>query len=459
MKIDLLIKDGKIVTQTGIYKANVVIKKGKIAGIVDWDEDVKSEETIDASGKLVFPGVIDSHVHFNEPGREEWEGFESGSKSAAAGGITTFIDMPLNSKPCTLKKSLLLEKIKIGEEKSITDFALWGGATPDNINNLQELNDEGVAAYKSFLCYSGIDEFKNIDDGEFLEIMRIIGKLNNVMGIHAENGSIADYFTKNLKKEGRKDRKAYIESRPKIVETEAVNNLLFMLLNTKIDHNLHFVHISTPESLDLINQAKINGIKVTAETCPHYLTLTDEDFVKIGPIAKCSPPLRSQKEREKLWEYIKKGYVDTIGSDHSPSTEELKIKGEDDIWEAWGGISGIQTMLPIMFSEGHIKRGISLCRLVRMMSYNPSVIFGLFPQKGNIAPGADADLVIFDPEKEWVVDKDMLYYKNKITPFLGIKITGSVEKTIIRGKLVYDNGEIKINPGYGRFIHAKRVSL
>jgi allantoinase len=338
------------------------------------------------------------------------------------------------------------------------DFGLWGGATPDNIDDLESLHRGGVLGFKAFMSNSGIDEFSHINDGDLLEIFQRLGKWNQILSLHAENDSITACLAEKFKSSGRVDRKAWLESRPPFVEQEAVNRALFLAGYSRPGIALHFVHTTVASSIQAIAEARRKGLKVTVETCPHYLTLTERDFVKLGPVAKCAPPLRNEQEAEALWECLRNGLVDTIGSDHSPCTLELKAKGEKNIWKAWGGISGIQTMLPVMYSEGVVKRGLAPSRLVSMLSYNPAKLFGLYPRKGLLQPGSDADVVLFDPNKKWVIRKENLLYKNKHSPFVGKKVTGSVEMTILRGKIIYRNGDITAPPGTGRFLSRQSFS-
>jgi len=455
-KIDVLIKNGLIVRHDGSFEGDLAIKGEKIAGLGLPGSIKTAEQIIDAKGKLILPGAIDSHVHFNEPGRQEWEGFETGSKSAAAGGVTTVIDMPLNSSPCTIDRTALEQKIEIGEKKSIVDFGLWGGATPDNLDTLEELNNGGVSGFKAFLSYSGIEEFKNIDDGQLVDALQRIGNMHNVLGLHAENDRIISHLTGCLQRSGRIDRHAFLESRPPFSEQEAVNRIVFLAKNCSPGASLHILHNTLSQNLKKIYRAKGSGLKITVETCPHYLTLTDEDFVKLGPVAKCAPPLRSAQELEALWQGVKDGLVDVIGSDHSPCTIDKKEKGIDNIWQAWGGINGVQTMLALIFSEGVIKRKLPVSSMIRMMAYNPARLFGLYPKKGVLQPGSDADIVLLDPAKKWVLTKDDLFYKNKMSPFIGKAITGSVEMTLLRGRIIFEKGEIRAPAGLAKFLRRLR---
>jgi len=452
MKADLLITNGTVVSHSGIVQADLTVHGEKITGIFSPGEKHQAEEAIDAKGMLVLPGVIDAHVHFNEPGREVWEGFETGSKSAAAGGITTFVDMPLNSSPCTVNGSELKRKIERGEKHSVVDFGLWGGATPDNTDHLEELDQGGVLGFKAFMSNSGIDEFKHINDGDLVEILHRLGKMDQVLGLHAENEAITSHLSKKLKSMGRTDRNAYLESRPPLAEEEAVHRALFLADQSASGTALHFLHTTLSSNMEAIDQARRAGLRVTVETCPHYLALTEKDFLALGPVAKCAPPIRSEREVEALWQSVKNGRVDVIGSDHSPCTVDLKEKGDRNIWEAWGGISGLQTMLPLLFSEGVTKRKLSPSSLVQMLSFNPARLFGLYPRKGILRPGSDADIVIFDPNKQWVIEREGLFYKNKHSPFVGRTITGAVVSTLLRGKVVYRKGEIVAPAGTGRFL-------
>jgi allantoinase len=452
MKTDLIIKNGLLVTHNGNFEIDLAIHREKIAGLFSEGERHEGEEVIDAKGMLVLPGVIDSHVHFNEPGREAWEGFETGSKSAAAGGVTTVIDMPLNSSPCTLQVEEFKRKVAAGQKLSVVDFGLWGGAVPQNIDDLEALDQEGVLGLKAFLSHSGIEEFPHLNDGELIDVLKQVEKTGQVLGLHAESESITRHMAKKLKSSGRTDRKAYLESRPPLAEEEAVNRVLFLLRHVAPEALVHFVHITLSTSLDAIAAAKREGLNVTVETCPHYLTLKEEDFIALGPVAKCAPPLRRDEQVRALWESVQNGLVDIIGSDHSPSTLAEKEKGGGNIWEAWGGISGIQTMVPLLFSEGVVQRKLPPSLLARMLSYNPARVFGLYPRKGVLQVGSDADLVLLDPGKRWVLRKEDLFYKNKHSPFTGRTITGAVVLTMLRGRVIYREGEIKASPGNGRFL-------
>jgi len=449
----ILLNNANIVLERNIFHGGILIDGEKIKKLVAENEKVQADYTEDINGMYIFPGLVDDHVHFNEPGRTDWEGYQTGTMAAAAGGVTTILEMPLNSIPPSINAQYLTTKRQAVEKKAIVDYGQWGGLVPNNISDLTGLHKEGVIGYKAFLCNSGVEEFSRIEDDILFVGLQFSKEVNNVIGVHAENEYVTKYLSEKLRSEGRTDRKAWCEARPPEVELEAIKRACFWASVT--NGNLHIVHVSIADGIRAIAESKRKGVRVTSETCPHYLCLNEEDFERLGPIAKCAPPLRSQVEVEALWECVKEGLVDTIASDHSPCTYDLKETGMDNIWKAWGGISGIQTMLPAILTEGFHKRGLPLTDLSRMMSTNPAKIFGLYPQKGVIEPGSDADLVIVDLEREWVLQKSDLFYKNKHSPFIGKLFKGQIVKTYLRGKSVYQEGKILVEPGYGKLIKRK----
>lgn len=315
----------------------------------------------------------------------------------------------------------------------------------NNLADLESMNQNGVIGFKAFASRNV--DYKRLNDDLINAGLLEVNRLGNMIGLHAENEWMTDYLAKQLKAVGRTDRVAWYESRPPETELETIERACFWARVT--NGNLHIVHISIADGIRCVTKARTLGAKVTAETCPHYLFFDQNDFVKIGPAAKCAPPIRSRAEVEGLWKLVLSGQVDTIGSDHSPCNWEEKVKGMDDIWKSWGGISGIQSMLPALLTEGYHKRGMSLELLVKLTSANPARLFGLYPQKGALVPGADADFVVVDLDKEWTLKVDQLQYKNKHSAYVGRKFKGQVTHTFVRGRLVYAGGEIKVNPGYG----------
>jgi allantoinase len=396
-----------------------------------------------------MPGLIDSHAHFNEPGREEWEGYTAGTMAAAAGGITTTLEMPFNATPPTSTVALLETKREAVKDKAVVDYGQWGGLENNNLDELEGMHNEGVTGFKAFMCESGVD-FEMVDTFDLYAGMERIIQWGNVVGVHAENQSMAQGLADSLRAAGRKDPRAWAESRPPMVELEAIQRAILTAAQT--GGRLHILHVTIPQGLEAIQRARTAGLKVTGETCPHYLVLDEDDLARLGPVAKCGPPLRERAQVERMWEYVLSGWVDLIASDHSPCTIELKQKGEDDIWQAWGGITGNQTMLPLLLSEGVKRRGLPLTSLVRMTSMNPARLYGLYPSKGHLWPGADADLVVVDLEREWTLSLDDLFSRHKQSPFDGMPFKGAVERTIVRGQTVYLDGKFLVKPGYGQLV-------
>jgi len=447
---DLYLKNARVITEKDDFHGGVLIKEEKIQQIVQGTPNLSAKTVVDLKGKVLLPGLVDSHVHFNEPGRVHWEGYRTGSMAAAAGGITTFLEMPLNSKPETLSAQDLEEKRQAVATQPVIDYGQWGGLVDDNLENLEGLHQEGVIGFKAFLSDSGIENFQRIDDDLLYAGLKETKRVGNVLALHAENEYVTRYLGDLLSERGRKDRSSWTESRPPFAELEAIKRAIYWARVT--GGNLHFVHVTIPDGLRAVSRAKEEGLSVTAETCPHYLYFDKEDFEDMGPKAKCAPPLRSSKIVDQMWRYVLDGKVDTIGSDHSPCTWEEKASGLDDIWQAWGGISGVQTMLPVILTEGVHKRDLPLTALVRMMSTNPARIFGLYPQKGTLQQGADADVTVIDLDQAWIVKGEDLFYKNKFSAFEGESLTGKVTHTFVRGKLVYSEESFKASPGYGKLL-------
>ncbi|TXC91518.1 allantoinase AllB [Metabacillus litoralis] len=429
---DVILQNGFIVTEKGISKGNIAVKNGKISKITTSEINKLAEIHIDASNLYIIPGLIDSHVHFNEPGRTDWEGFKSGSKSLAAGGVTTFFDMPLNSSPPTINKEAFYEKNDAGKRKSITNFHLWGGLVPENLENLEELLNCGVIGFKAFMSSSGIKDFQACNDVALLKGMEKIAQLKSILAVHAESQSITAYLTEKMKTDNKLSIAAYCHSRPIESEIEAVERILSYALLTKC--KTHIVHVTSSKVVSKINKAKQNGVDVSVETCPHYLSLSIKDFEEKGAIAKCAPPLRSEAEIELLWDCLKRGEIDVIGSDHSPSPQSMKV---GNIFESWGGISGAQTTLNVLLEEGYWKRNVSLETIVKLTATNPAKRFQLYPEKGTIKVGSDADLTIIDLDKTFVLKKENLFYKHQQSPFINKEFRGQVMYTFISGNLIY----------------------
>lgn len=454
MSNDLFLKNGLVVTEGVTFQGGVAVKDGKITEVVAGGGEVAADQVIDLDGHALFPGIVDNHAHFNEPGRTHWEGYRTGTMAAAAGGITTVMDMPLNSMPSTINRHTLALKREAVKDQPVIDVAQWGGLVNNNLADLDDLNEDGVVACKGFMCFSGIEDFKHITDEFIYAGLKRMGELGNVASVHAENDFLTAYLTQQLQGAGRTDRAAWCEAHPLFEELEAIQRATYW---AKVANgNLHVVHITVPEGIRHINTAKQDGVHVTSETCPHYLFFDQDDYERIGPAAKCGPPIRPRAVVEALWGCVLEGLVDVIGSDHSPCNWEEKEKGMENIWQAWGGISGIQTMLPVMLTEGYHKRGLALTDMVRMMAANPARIFGFYPRKGVIMPGSDADFAVVDLDKEWTLTGDQLFYKNQHSAYVGYSFKGKVIRTIVRGVTVYDDGKFLVQPGFGNILRREQ---
>jgi len=448
---DVIVSGGNVVLRDQVCAADIGIKDGKIAAVAPRLEG-KAGKTIEAAGMLVLPGVVDMHVHLDEPGLGEWEGFVSGSAALAAGGCTSYADMPLNGLPPTVNAEALALKLEAERKSggSRVDFALWGGLVPGNREDLSGLAEAGVVGFKAFMSSPGDTGegcFRNVDDEELYEGMRRIASLGKVLAIHAESEAIVSSLTAAKTEAGALTMRDYLESRPPDAELEAVRTALELAARSGC--SLHVVHVSAPEAIRLISEAKRSGLDATAETCPHYLVFTDEDVVRIGAKAKCSPPIRGAREREELWALLAAGEIDIIASDHSPCPPDLKEVEGGDYFRAWGGISCAQSTLELILSEGWLKRGIPLTVLSRAMSAAPAARLGL-RGKGLIEAGYDADLAIVDPRGGYTLTAADLKYRHPHSAYEGYVLGCRVAATLLRGETVYsrpDNAGVPENEG------------
>lgn len=447
MKFDLLVKNGMIVTAGEIMEADLAVKDGKIAAIIARNSGIKAAKEYDASGKHILPGGIDVHVHggYGQPHRETGLSITS---SAAAGGITTFIDMP-QSVPIIVTGDRYKDKIKTYNDECIVDFALWGGLVAGHFDDLEGMYKEGGQAFKVFMCRT--DNFPMANDGYLLKSMKQIGQWGGMVCAHAENDTLMQQLIDDFAAEGRTDVEAYIKSYPPYTEEEAIQRLIFLAKQAP-KCKVHLAHLSIPEGAELIKRAKASGIDITAETTPHYLALNVDDLREQGGVAKCDPPLRTQEYVDKLWEYVIDGTIDMIASDHSPQTFDMKFVAEDEFHKASQGMPGIQTGMSVVLTEGVHKRNMSLNRFVEITSLNPAKRFGLYPQKGSLAVGSDADFIILDLDKEYVCKAEDMHYVNKHTVYDNKTLKGYIEKTFVRGNLICDNNKIKAEKGFGTFI-------
>lgn len=444
---DTIIQNGTVVFRDEVKKAEIAIKDGKIAAIGEAISG-EAERVINAEGQFVFPGMIDVHVHFSDPGREYWEGFHTGSQMMAAGGCTTYFDMPLNGIPSTIDKDALYQKAEKGNQTSWTDFALWGGLVPGNEPQLAELAEEGVIGFKAFLSTTGNKEFENVDDRTLLKGMKIIAGLGKVLALHSESGPITDWLKEEKEQAGLVSADDYLETRPIAAESEAVQRALYYAEVTGCP--LHFVHISSAEAIEKIEEAKRKGMKVTVETCPHYLLFNHQALREHGAIAKCAPPLRMPEEQQKLIDLLIDQKFDMISSDHSPCTSDLKDPATYNLFEAWGGISGGQFSLLSML-ELALQHNIPFEHVAQWTAFNPAKQFGL-SSKGQIAEGYDADLVMLAIDEPFTVTEENFLAKNKISLYIGHTFPCTVKKTINRGQIVYEQGSISADQPGGQWI-------
>jgi len=457
-KFDLAIKSDKIFVDGRLIDCYIGVKDGIITAISK--EKLEAEKVIDAKGKMVLPGTVDPHVHIRAPGHDERETFESGTKDAALGGVTTVIEMPFASPP-PHSPEIVKNRMNVADKEVVVDIAFYGAAGTDCLDDVIPCSKSGIVAFKTFLHEAlpgRAKEFIGLtapNTGDQYELMEKITQTGVMIGFHAENNDMINKNIARLRSEGKISPIYHGRSRPPVVEIETAAKIL--LFAEKIGTKVEICHISTPEVVGLANRAKSKGVYVVAETCPHYLFLNENALNEVGVFAKCNPPLRSEEERLKMWEFVRDGSIDIIGSDHAPYTKEEKERGGEDIFTPPAGFPGLSTRLPLLFTA--VKEGkMELDRMVELICENPAKIFGLFPKKGTIALGSDADFVIFDPDKKDVISKDRMFTKCRDSALVyeGWEVYGKPEKTIVRGKVVFDNGEITVSPGYGEIIKVYR---
>jgi allantoinase len=434
MSTDLVVRGCRVVSPGGVVPASILVEEGRIAAVREWDDLPPNVPVIDAGEAVVMPGLVDTHVHVNEPGRTDWEGFETATRAAAAGGITTLVDMPLNSIPATTTREALRAKREAAEGKCRVDIGFWGGVVPGNSEEIAGLIEDGVLGFKSFLVPSGVEEFQHVTEADLREAMpRLKGA---VLLVHAElPGPLG------ICEGDRHDD--WLRSRPDAAEIEAID--LLIRLSRETGARVHVVHLATAEALPLLREAR-RHLPITVETCPHYLTFAAEDVPEGALAFKCAPPIRSRENRERLWEALREGLIDLVATDHSPSPPELKQGG---FREAWGGIASLQLALPAVWT-GARERGFSLRDLALWMSANPARLAGL-ANKGAIQPGFDADLVIWEPDESFEVDPEALQHRHKLTPYAGRTLDGVVRRTLLRGETVYHDGDFP-GPPAGRLL-------
>ena len=426
---DVVFRGQRVLTTAGIAAREVGIRGGVIVAIEPLGNGLSGREVIElADDETLLPGLVDTHVHVNEPGRTEWEGFASATRAAAAGGVTTIIDMPLNSIPPTTTVEALKLKREVAGDQVFVDVGFWGGAVPGNKNELRPLHDEGVFGFKCFLLHSGVDEFPHLEADEMEQDMAELKSFDSLMIVHAEDSHAIDHAPHP----GGDHYSTFLASRPRGAENKAVAEVIERARWTGA--RAHILHLSSSDALPMIATAKRDGVRLTVETCPHYLTLTAEEIPNGATAYKCCPPIREASNRELLWAGLQDGTIDCIVSDHSPSTLDLKDLENGDFAVAWGGVSSLQLGLSLIWTEAR-HRGIPLEQVLSWMAAKPAQLAGL-GNKGQLAPGYDADLAVFAPDEAYVVDVSKLKHKNPITPYDDKALSGVVRQTYLRGTLI-----------------------
>jgi allantoinase len=443
-KSDLIIRSRRVVMPDAIAPATVHVRDGVIAALGEWDEVPEQFPLVDAGEAVVMPGLVDAHVHVNEPGRTDWEGFATATRAAAAGGVTTLVDMPLNSIPPTTTREGFAAKLEAAKNQCWIDVAFWGGVIPGNTHELKPLLQAGVRGFKCFLIHSGVDEFPHVTESNLLEAMPELAALGAVLLVHAEVPEPIENAAAELKDLSAQDYQTFLKSRPRASENEAV--ALMIRLCRETGARVHIVHHSSSDALPLLKSARAEGLPLTVETCPHYLTFAAEDIPGGATHFKCCPPVRERENREKLWAALEEGVIDMVVSDHSPCTPNLKLRETGDFLEAWGGIAALQFSLPVIWTEAE-KRGFGLRELTRWMAGAPARLAGLDKRKGRLTQGFDADIVIWHPEKEFKVVPEIIHFKNKLTPYAGMNLRGVVAAAYVRGAKVYENGQFAASAG------------
>jgi dihydroorotase len=450
-RADLVVRGGRIVSPAGTFQGGIAARDGVIVGVGQDHELPQAHEVIDAAGRDVLPGVIDCHVHIREPGYEYKEDWRSGTAAAACGGVTTVFDMP-NTMPVTADAEGFRAKDARASRGAYVDYGLYGLLGQHNVAELQGLADLGVIGFK---CYMGetTGKIPPPDDGTMLEAFEIVCRLGLRVAVHAENDAILQHLVRRLKAAGRTDPFAHVESRPDVCAVEAVGRAIAIAEAARAP--LHILHESCRDSLPVIRAAKQRGVDVTAETCPHYLLLTAKDMSRLGAILRVNPPVRFPGHAEALWKGLDDGTLDMLATDHAPHTPEEKT--QPNIWDGHSGFPGVETAVPLMLNE--VNRGrMTIERYVEWSAAAPARAWGLYPRKGSLQVGSDADMVIVDMSRECLIRGSELHSKSKITPFEGMHVRGVPVYTIVRGRVVFREGELVGEPGWGRRVTPRRFA-
>lgn len=437
---DLVIVCRRVVLPDGVASAAVVVHSGRIVAVTPVAKAPATANRIDLGDAALLPGLVESHAHLNEPGREAWEGFSTGTRAAMAGGITTLVDMPLNSIPATTTRQALETKARAAEGRCVTDYAFWGGVVPGNAAELGSMLDAGVAGFKCFLIDSGVPEFPHVGEEDLRKAMPVLARRGAPLLVHAELASAPAPEPGDPRRYA-----AYLASRPRAWENDAIR--MMIRLARESGCRVHIVHLSSSDALEPLAEARREGVPISAETCPHYLTFAAEEIPDGATQYKCAPPIREAENREKLWQGLADGTIGLVVSDHSPCEPALKRLDLGSFFEAWGGISSLQFSLPAVWT-GMRARGLGLERLAAWMCEGPATLAGL-ANKGRIGPGMDADLVAFEPEASFEPRPEAVLHKHPLTPYSGRRLFGRVSKVWLRGAEAFDGGRFSA-PGGAR---------
>jgi allantoinase len=433
-----------VVVQGAVRPLAIRVREGRIAELADPSSVPPGAPVIDAQDSWILPGLVDSHVHINDPGRETWEGFDTATRAAASGGVTTLLDMPLNSIPATTTLAGLQAKVRALGDRACVDVALAGGLVPGFGDDLPAMLKEGVPAVKCFLAESGVAEFSHIDRDELERGMKLLAKHGTTLLVHAELPGPLTQAEADLAGLDPRAYSTYLKSRPKTAEDAAVEMLVELCQRTQCQ--VHVVHLSSAQALPTVQRARDMGLPFTVETCPHYLTFVAEEIPDGATEYKCAPPIRERQNQDALWRALAEGLISQVVTDHSPATVDLKCSGSGDFMKAWGGISSLQLGLSAVWTQAHA-RGLTLPQVVSWMCEAPAKLLGLAGQRGTIAVGARADLVFFDPDAPFFVDREQLHHKNKLTPYHARTLRGRVRRTFLAGHTVFHDGELATPQG------------
>ncbi len=451
MNPNLVIRGDRVVTLEGVRAASIHIRNGRITAVAGPNDLLEACPIFDAGNSVVMPGLVDTHVHVNEPGRTDWEGFRSATRAAAAGGVTTLVDMPLNSIPATTTLEAFQAKLAAARGQCWVDVGFWGGVVPGNASQLGRLFDAGVLGFKCFLIHSGVEEFRHVAEADLRVALAELAALGAVLIVHAELPGPVDEALARSNGDPRRYR-TFLAARPRKAENEAV--ALIIRLCRELRARVHVVHHSSADALLPLRRAKSDGLPITAETCPHYLCFAAEEIPDGATQFKCCPPIRERENQEQLWAALDEGLIEMVVSDHSPCPPELKLTDSGDFLRAWGGISSLQLRLPVMWTAAR-RRGYSLEKLAEWLCHSPARLVGLEKRKGAIQVGADADLVVWNPEATFHVDPAKLHHRHKLTPYAGQTLGGVVEATFLRGQKIYDRGEFSSSPTGAMLLRGK----